>query len=61
VASVSNDPILDWILTEGKATQITRISPVGGGCFNRASRYDADSGSLSKEIGDATTIFIYYD
>lgn len=43
VASMSNDPIREWILSEGKATQITRISPVGGGCINLASRYDTDA------------------
>ncbi|KAF6133963.1 hypothetical protein GIB67_040727 [Kingdonia uniflora] len=42
VASMGDDPISDWILTEGNATKITRISPVGGGCINFASRYDTD-------------------
>lgn len=46
VASMSNDPIREWILSEGKASQITRISPVGGGCINLASRYDTDAGSF---------------
>ncbi|KAM7275736.1 hypothetical protein ACFE04_017602 [Oxalis oulophora] len=44
MAALSDDPITDWILSEGKATQITRISPVGGGCINRANRYDTDVG-----------------
>lgn len=44
VVSMSNDPVREWILSEGKATQITRISPVGGGCINLASRYDTDVG-----------------
>nr|XP_010911179.1 protein-ribulosamine 3-kinase, chloroplastic [Elaeis guineensis] len=44
VAAMSDDPIRAWILTEGKATQITRISPIGGGCVSHASRYDTDSG-----------------
>ncbi|URE39520.1 hypothetical protein MUK42_18001 [Musa troglodytarum] len=44
MASLGDDPIREWILTEGKATQITRISPIGGGCINHASRYDTDSG-----------------
>ncbi|KAF8379415.1 hypothetical protein HHK36_028850 [Tetracentron sinense] len=46
VAALSDDPIREWILTEGKATQITRISPVGGGCINLASRYHTDLGSF---------------
>ncbi|XP_065021243.1 protein-ribulosamine 3-kinase, chloroplastic-like isoform X1 [Musa acuminata AAA Group] len=46
LASMGDDPIREWILTEGKATQITRISPIGGGCINHASRYDTDSGSF---------------
>ena len=44
VVAMSEDPVREWILTEGKATQITRISPVGGGCINLASRYDTDVG-----------------
>ncbi|XP_010255538.1 PREDICTED: protein-ribulosamine 3-kinase, chloroplastic [Nelumbo nucifera] len=44
MAALSDDPISEWILTEGKATQITRISPIGGGCINRANRYDTDAG-----------------
>ncbi|KAK3034891.1 hypothetical protein RJ639_033254 [Escallonia herrerae] len=43
---MSDDPVREWILSEGKATQITRISPVGGGCINLASRYDTDAGSF---------------
>ncbi|KAF9601316.1 hypothetical protein IFM89_018744 [Coptis chinensis] len=46
MAALSDDPIRDWILTEGKATQITRISPIGGGCINLASRYDTDAASF---------------
>ncbi|XP_074266863.1 protein-ribulosamine 3-kinase, chloroplastic-like [Silene latifolia] len=41
---MSEDPVLEWILTEGKATQISRTSPVGGGCINLATRYDTDAG-----------------
>ncbi|CAI9101690.1 OLC1v1039073C3 [Oldenlandia corymbosa var. corymbosa] len=44
MACLGNDPITEWILSEGKATQITRISPVGGGCINNANRYDTDAG-----------------
>lgn len=40
------DPVKEWILTEGKATQITGISPVGGGCINLASRYNTDAGTF---------------
>lgn len=43
---MGDDPIREWILSKGKATQITRISPVGGGCINSASRYDTDAGSF---------------
>ncbi|KAK4418698.1 Protein-ribulosamine 3-kinase, chloroplastic [Sesamum alatum] len=46
VASMSDDPVREWILSEGKATQITGIRPIGGGCINRASRYDTDAGSF---------------
>lgn len=45
-AAMSDDPIREWILSEGKATKITGISPVGGGCINRASRYNTDAGSF---------------
>lgn len=44
MAALGDDPVRDWILSEGKATQIKGISPVGGGCINRASRYDTDAG-----------------
>ncbi|QCE02825.1 protein-ribulosamine 3-kinase, chloroplastic-like isoform X1 [Vigna unguiculata] len=44
--SMSEDPVSEWILSEGKATKITKISPVGGGCINLASRYDTDAGSF---------------
>lgn len=46
VAAMSNDPVREWILSEGKATQITRISSVGGGCINLATHYDTDAGSF---------------
>ncbi|XP_019059778.1 PREDICTED: protein-ribulosamine 3-kinase, chloroplastic [Tarenaya hassleriana] len=46
VAAMSDDPIREWILSEGKATHITRISSVGGGCINLANRYDTDAGSF---------------
>ena len=43
---MGDDPIREWILSEGKATEITRISPIGGGCINLAHRYDTDAGSF---------------
>lgn len=46
VAAVNEDPVRQWILSEGKATKITNISPIGGGCINRANRYDTDAGSF---------------
>lgn len=46
MAAMSDDPVREWILSEGKATEITRISSVGGGCINRANRYDTDAGSF---------------
>lgn len=46
MAAMSDDPIREWILSEGKATKITGIGPVGGGCINLASRYDTDAGSF---------------
>ncbi|KAG0472720.1 hypothetical protein HPP92_014577 [Vanilla planifolia] len=46
MASLSDDPVREWILSEGKATEIRRISSVGGGCINHASRYDTDNGSF---------------
>ncbi|KAJ8900236.1 hypothetical protein K2173_024876 [Erythroxylum novogranatense] len=44
VTAMSEDPVREWILSEGKATQITRISSVGGGCISLANRYDTDAG-----------------
>ncbi|KAL6569463.1 hypothetical protein OROMI_013977 [Orobanche minor] len=44
VASTSEDPVREWILSEGKATQIAGIHPIGGGCISHASRYDTDAG-----------------
>ncbi|XP_077245675.1 protein kinase superfamily protein isoform X3 [Tasmannia lanceolata] len=46
MAALSDDPIREWILTEGKATKITGISSIGGGCINLANRYDTDVGSF---------------
>ncbi|KAK7373555.1 hypothetical protein VNO80_06969 [Phaseolus coccineus] len=41
--SMSEDPVR---VSEGKATKITKINPVGVGCVNLASRYDTDVGSF---------------
>lgn len=46
VMATSNDPVREWILTEGKASEIKRIGSVGGGCINLANRYDTDVGSF---------------
>ncbi|CAG7903066.1 unnamed protein product [Brassica rapa] len=43
MAAMSDDPIREWILTEGKASQITKITSVGGGCINLATHYHTDS------------------
>lgn len=54
---MSEDPVREWILTEGKATQITKSTPVGGGCINLATRYDTDVGPFfvktNRSIGPA--------
>ncbi|CAD6201648.1 unnamed protein product [Miscanthus lutarioriparius] len=44
MAALGDDPIREWILTEGKATQIKGIRSIGGGCINSAQRYDTDAG-----------------
>lgn len=44
--TMRDDPIREWIVSEGKATQITGTHPVGGGCINRAYRYETDVGSF---------------
>jgi len=44
VAALGDDPIREWILTEGKATQIKGTRSIGGGCINSAQRYDTDAG-----------------
>lgn len=44
--TTNEDPIKEWILSEGKATRITGTRPVGGGCINRAYRYETDVGSF---------------
>lgn len=41
---LAGDPVREWILQEGGATVIQRISPIGGGCISAASRYDTDAG-----------------
>nr|CAB3502222.1 unnamed protein product [Digitaria exilis] len=44
MAALGDDPIKEWILTEGKATQIKGTRSIGGGCINSAQRYDTDAG-----------------
>ncbi|PWZ04146.1 Protein-ribulosamine 3-kinase, chloroplastic [Zea mays] len=44
MSALGDDPIREWILTEGKATQIKGIRSIGGGCINSAQRYDTDVG-----------------
>ncbi|KAI8545201.1 hypothetical protein RHMOL_Rhmol07G0023500 [Rhododendron molle] len=46
LAAMSNDPIREWILSEGKAREISKIRTIGGGCINLASRYETDAGSF---------------
>ncbi|CAM0870422.1 unnamed protein product [Alopecurus aequalis] len=57
VAAMGDDPIKEWILTEGKATKITGTSSIGGGCINAAQRYETDAGSFfvktNRRIGPA--------
>ncbi|KAG2555231.1 protein-ribulosamine 3-kinase, chloroplastic isoform X2 [Panicum virgatum] len=43
MAALGDDPIKEWILTEGKATQIKGTRSIGGGCINAAQRYDTDA------------------
>ncbi|WVZ55173.1 hypothetical protein U9M48_005872 [Paspalum notatum var. saurae] len=44
MAALGDDPIREWILSEGKARQIKGIRSIGGGCINSAQRYDTDAG-----------------
>ncbi|KAL2460737.1 Protein-ribulosamine 3-kinase [Abeliophyllum distichum] len=46
MAAMSDDPIREWILSEGNATEIRGIRSIGGGCINRASCYVTDVGSF---------------
>ncbi|KAL3687598.1 hypothetical protein R1sor_013907 [Riccia sorocarpa] len=56
-AMMGADPIRDWICSEGGASKITRISPVGGGCINTALRYDTDAQTFfvktNRDVGPA--------
>ena len=42
----SDDPVKEWILSEGGASEIKRVSSVGGGCINVATKYETDCGSF---------------
>uniref|UniRef100_A0ACD5WRH7 Uncharacterized protein n=1 Tax=Avena sativa TaxID=4498 RepID=A0ACD5WRH7_AVESA len=57
VSAMGDDPIKEWILTEGKATKITGTSSIGGGCINAAQHYETDAGSFfvknNRRIGPA--------
>ncbi|KAL6574365.1 hypothetical protein OROHE_001269 [Orobanche hederae] len=44
--TTNEDPIREWILSEGKATEITGTRASGGGCINRAYRYETGVGSF---------------
>ncbi|KAJ7542013.1 hypothetical protein O6H91_10G085400 [Diphasiastrum complanatum] len=44
ITMADGDPICEWILGEGGASKIKRVTPVGGGCINVANRYDTDFG-----------------
>ncbi|CAH9096577.1 unnamed protein product [Cuscuta europaea] len=41
---MGDDPIREWILSEGNATKIKGVRSIGGGCINNASCYDTDAG-----------------
>ncbi|KAF8780221.1 hypothetical protein HU200_001889 [Digitaria exilis] len=56
VAALGDDPIKEWILTEGKATQIKGTRSIGGGCINSAQRYDTDAGPFFVKTN---RIFVY--
>lgn len=59
---MSKDPVREWILSEGKASKITKISSVGGGCINFANRYDTDVGSFfvkSNRYDELSNIHIF--
>uniref|UniRef100_A0ACD5VXI0 Uncharacterized protein n=1 Tax=Avena sativa TaxID=4498 RepID=A0ACD5VXI0_AVESA len=57
VAAMGDDPIKEWILTEGKTTKVTGTSAIGGGCINAAQCYETDAGSFfvktNRHIGPA--------
>lgn len=58
VAALGEDPIRQWILTEGKATKITGVSSIGGGCINSAQCYKTDASSFFvKTNGCANFLF----
>ncbi|KAH7288579.1 hypothetical protein KP509_31G032500 [Ceratopteris richardii] len=54
---LQGDPVREWIMGEGGASKILKISPVGGGCVNNASQYQTDVGSFfvktNRSIGPA--------
>lgn len=60
MAAMSDDPVREWILSEGKATKIKGISPIGGGCINRATRYDTDAGSFFVKTNRYLIMFLLF-
>ncbi|GLJ53944.1 hypothetical protein SUGI_1152890 [Cryptomeria japonica] len=55
MATSEKDPVREWILGEGGATNINRVIPIGGGCISIANRYDTNAGSFfvktNRDIG----------
>lgn len=56
-SAMGTDPIREWIMADGKASTISKISPVGGGCINLANKYETDAGfffvKYNRNIGPA--------
>lgn len=56
-SSLQGDPVREWILGEGGASLIKKMSSVGGGCINNATQYQTDVGSFfvktNRDIGPA--------
>jgi protein-ribulosamine 3-kinase len=61
VAALGDDPIKEWILTEGKATKITGTRSIGGGCINSAQRCDTDAGPFFVKTNRCATSKMYYE
>ncbi|KAL6572771.1 hypothetical protein OROMI_013729 [Orobanche minor] len=48
--TTNEDPIREWILSEGKATERTGTRAAGGGCINRAYHYETDVVSIGPSM-----------